>query len=210
MKKITLIGVLLILPFMVLAGVFEISIYKYDESTSQWVKVRTVGIYATAEGSFTTQNMVGNVNGFVLLSKNWWNPTRIRWGVNIPQSFTGSASYKTNLNLKSHVYGKWVTDDVFLMFRSNDTLNIGYSVKGTNSKGNSAYYQTKIDNNATPSSNFKKKWNKVGKQPRTSTMRVSAGNHSFHLWWGFDIVKNRNGTFKGTVIFFDTYIVPDI
>lgn len=209
MKKITLIGVLLLLPFMVLAGAIEISIYKYDESTSQWKIVKTVGIYATGEGSFTTQNIIGNVNGFVPLNKNWWNPTRIKWSVSIPQSFTGSASYKTNLNLKSHVYGKWVTNDVFLMFHSNDTLNIGYSVKGTNSKGNSAYYKAKMDNSTTPSDNFKK-WNKVGKQPQTSNIRVSAGNHSFHLWWGFDIVKNQNGTLRGTVIFFDTYIVPDI
>ncbi len=207
MKKFTLIGILLVLPFIVLAGVIEISIYKYDKDTSQWKIVKTVGIYATAEGSFTTQNIGGNINGFVPLSKNWWNPTRIKWSVNIPQSFVGTTSF--NQNLRTHVYGKWVTDDVFLMFRSNDTLNVGYSVKGTNIKGNSAYYQAKMDNSSAPSSNFKN-WNKVNNQPQTSNMRVGAGNHSFHLWWGFDIAKNRNVAFKGIVIFFDTYIVPDI
>lgn len=209
MKKIILIGVLLILPFMVLAGAIEVSLYKYNATNSQWVKIKTVTIYATGEGSFTTEDIAGNVNGFIPLSKSWWKPARVKWGVTIPQSFAGITSYRQNLG--THIYGKWVTDDVFLMFRSNNTLNVGYSVKGTNSKGNSAYFKVKMDNDTapTPSSNFKN-WNKVSNQQQTLNMRVSGGNHSFHLWWGFDIAKNRSGAFSGTMIFFDTYIVPDI
>lgn len=200
MKKICFL--LVLLTVSVLAFSNSVSVYRYDDTQSKWVTVEVIS--ADATGVFTTESVPGNINGFIpinLIS----NYGRVNYSVTIPTTLSVQIDYKAGLG--TYVYGEWATDDVHVLFRSNDQISLSYSLTDSNGS-NQTYYQTKVDDTTPPSEGFKN-WNQAGSNPGLSKLDLADGAHSFYLWLGFDN-RNTNQTLSVRDLIFVTYIVPYI
>ena len=167
-----------------------ISIYKYDETSSTWVLVNQVSIAsAEASGTFTTAMIEGNVVGFIPISLWQSQYGRIEMKVEITQSLTARISFSPYISASAMVNGGWITDDLYVSLKSNDSLNFDYTVS-----------RNDVSHHLTATSSVQQSFS--GKFER---IRMTTGNHELYLYLGF----NQESVFVGPVIV-DTYVVPDI
>ncbi len=198
MKKSAFL-MLMILILATLTFAVQISIYKWNGTTSKWMVVKT--LRATATGSFSTHSIEGNVNGFIPISL--WDPNYGRINFNLSVDISQVKSQMIfKPNVLTHVYGKWTVDDMYMLFRSNNNMNVSYSLEGDLE----GYYTVLVDNSQKPPKDFKT-WNKIGDKLNVEKINVSSGTHKFYFWLGFN--KTKDKVFVGPIVF-DTYIVPDI
>jgi len=193
MKIFFLAAILLILTILPIFG-DTISIYKYDDQSSMWLLVNQIEIAsAQATGNFTTAMAPGNVGGFIPISVWKSQYGRIEMSVEISQSVSARISFSPYLG--AIVNGKWVTDDLYVGLKSNDTLNFNYSVSSD------TYHHLNVGNPSMPS-----KWERSS-NVNFQRIKVTSGNNELYLWLGFN--TEGTGIFVGPVIV-DTYVVPDI
>lgn len=180
----------LLLTFFTISTFGEIiSIYKYDETNSTWVLVNQISI-ATAEasGSFTTTMISGNIGGFIPISLWQSQYGKIEMKVEITQSLTTRISFSPYIGANAVVNGGWITDDLYISLKSNDSLNFDYSVSGND-----------VSHHLT--SNTPVQQISSGRLER---IRMTMGDHELYLWLGF-----KGSIFVGPIVV-DTYVVPDI
>lgn len=174
-----------------------ISIYKYDDTNARWILVNQISVAsAEASGNFSTIMIPGNISGFIPISIWQSQYGKIEMKLEITQSLSARISFSPYLGLTAMVNGGWITDDLYVNLKSNDTLNFDYAVSG-----NETYHHLNVGNDSMPS-----KWQKSS-NINLQRIRMTTGNHELYLWLGF----NPEGTnvFVGPVIV-DTYVVPDI
>jgi|YelNatPaOPRAMG01_1025707.scaffolds.fasta_scaffold11145_4 hypothetical protein len=174
-----------------------ISIYKYDDGNAAWVLVNQVSIAsAQASESFSTTMIPGNVGGFIPVSlwKSQYGKVEIK--LEITQSLTARISFSPYLGATVMVNGGWVTDDLYVGLKSNDTLNFDYAISG-----NDTYHHLNVGNASIPST-----WEKSSNVD-FQRIRITAGNNELYLYLGFH--PDETGAFVSSVIV-DTYVVPDI
>ncbi len=169
-----------------------ISIYRYDDENALWVLVNQISVAsAEASGTFTTSMIPGNLGGFIPISIWQSQYGRIEMKVEITQILTARISFSPYIDVNATVNGGWITDDLYVNLKSNDSLNFDYAVFG-----NDVYHHVNIDNSP--------KWQKSS-DVNFERIRMKTGNHELYLVLGF----NQGSIFVGPIIV-DTYVVPDI
>lgn len=166
-----------------------ISIYKYDETSATWILVNQISIAsAQASGIFTTTMISGNVGGFIPISLWQSRYGRIEMKVEITQSLTARISFSPYTDISAKVNGGWITDDLYVSLKSNDSLNFDYAVS-----------RNDVSHHLTATSPVQQSFS--GKFER---IRMTTGNHELYLYLGY-----QESVFVGPIIV-DTYVVPDI
>lgn len=186
----------LVIFLMSIAFGETISIYKYDDTNALWVLIDQISVAsAQASGNFSTTMISGNVDGFIPVSMWQAQYGRIEMKVEITQSLTARISFSPFVGVSTTVNGGWVTDDLYVSLKSNDSLNFDYAISG-----NEAYHHLNVGSASVPS-----KWQKSTVD--FQRIRVNTGNHELYLWLGFN--PESTEVFVGSVTV-ETYVVPDI